>query len=97
MLPAAHGRGWLEPVVHGLVAVRTPGRGAWARQDVRGNKPGADARFSSGPERPTWNTRLEFSELNYPVLYTEPNPAVLRAPRAARDLPQLARTLPAAL
>lgn len=39
-------------VVHGLVAVRF--RGAWHRQDPRGNKPGVDARFSLDGERLAW-------------------------------------------
>ncbi|MDQ0989257.1 transglutaminase family protein [Streptomyces sp. V3I7] len=82
-------------VVHGLVAVRF--RGAWHRQDPRGNKPGVDARFSLDGERLAWVADPESNEMDYPVLYAEPHPAVLRALRAAPDRPYLWKTLPTAL
>ncbi|MFE1345555.1 transglutaminase family protein [Streptomyces sp. NPDC058757] len=84
-----------NPVIHGLVAVRLPGEGRWARQDVRGNvPPGVDAQFSTGEERLAWTVRPEVNEVDYPVLYAEPHPVVLRALRAATDRPHLWRTLP---
>lgn len=81
--------------VHGLIAVWLDG--AWHRQDVRGNKPGLDARFSLGEERLAWSPRGEFSELDYPVLYDEPHPVVLSALKAAPDRPALWQTLPGEL
>ncbi|MGW8761241.1 transglutaminase-like domain-containing protein [Streptomyces sp. NPDC055815] len=86
-----------DPVVHGLVAVLLPGERAWARQDVRGNKPGVDARFSLEGERLAWTVRPELGERDYPELHAEPHPAVLGALKAAPDRPYLDRTLPAAL
>jgi transglutaminase-like putative cysteine protease len=82
-------------VVHGLVAVRF--HGAWHRQDPRGNKPGVDAQFSLTGERLAWVPDEKSSEVDYPVLYAEPHPAVLDALRAARDREHLWKTLPAAL
>ncbi|MEU7381110.1 MULTISPECIES: transglutaminase domain-containing protein [unclassified Streptomyces] len=82
-------------VVHGLVAVRFDG--AWHRQDPRGNKPGVDARFSLAGERLAFVPDRKSNELDYPVLYAEPHPAVLAALRAAPDRPRLWKTLPAAL
>ncbi|MEU1055551.1 transglutaminase domain-containing protein [Streptomyces sp. NPDC005876] len=82
-------------VVHGLVAVRF--RGAWHRQDPRGNKPGVDARFSLDGERLAFTPDPEAGELDHPVLYAAPHPAVLDALRAATDRPHLWRTLPTAL
>jgi transglutaminase-like putative cysteine protease len=82
-------------VVHGLVAVRF--NGAWHRQDPRGNKPGVDARFSLDGERLAFTPDPESNELDYPVLYAEPHPAVLKALRAASDRPYLWKTLPTAL
>ncbi|MET8223517.1 transglutaminase family protein [Streptomyces sp. NPDC005301] len=82
-------------VVHGLVAVRF--RGAWHRQDCRGNKPGVDARFSLDGERLAWIPDPESNEMDYPVLYAGPHPAVLAALRGAADRPHLWKTLPAAL
>lgn len=82
-------------VVHGLVAVRF--NGAWHRQDPRGNKPGVDARFSLTGERLAFVPDPKSNELDYPVLYAEPHPAVLAALMAAPDRPRLWKTLPAAL
>ncbi|WP_406443984.1 transglutaminase [Streptomyces sp. NBC_00631] len=82
-------------VVHGLIAVRF--RGAWHRQDPRGNKAGVDARFSLDGERLAWIPDPESNEMDYPVLYAEPHPVVLGALRAAPDRPHLWKTLPTAL
>ncbi|MFD8419396.1 transglutaminase domain-containing protein [Streptomyces sp. NPDC059466] len=81
--------------VHGLVAVRF--HGAWHRQDPRGNKPGVDAQFSLDGERLAFTPDPQSNELDYPVLYAEPHPAVLSALRAAPDRPRLWKTLPTAL
>ncbi|MEN8654121.1 transglutaminase family protein [Streptomyces sp. 21So2-11] len=86
-----------DPVVHGLVAVRLPGHGAWARQDPRGNRPGVDARFSLDGERLAYVVRPKFSEVDYAVLYAAPHSAVLRALRTAQDRSHLCRTLPTSL
>ncbi|MFF9476835.1 transglutaminase family protein [Streptomyces roseolus] len=84
-----------HPVIHGLAAVLLPGEERWARQDVRGNvPPGVDAQFSVGEERLAWVVRPEVNEVDYPVLYAEPHPVVLRALQAATDRPHLWRTLP---
>ncbi|MET8560256.1 transglutaminase family protein [Streptomyces flaveolus] len=82
-------------VVHGLVAVRF--HGAWHRQDPRGNRPGVDARFSLDGERLAWVPDPSSNEMDYPVLYAEPHPAVLAALRAAPDRPYLWKTLPSTL
>ncbi|SNX56555.1 transglutaminase superfamily protein [Streptomyces sp. TLI_55] len=81
--------------VHGLVAVRF--NGAWHRQDPRGNKPGVDAQFSLDGERLAWVPDLESNELDYPVLYAEPHPAVLSVLKAAPDRSSLWKTLPTEL
>ncbi|MET9950035.1 transglutaminase family protein [Streptomyces sp. NPDC006339] len=86
-----------DPVVHGLIALKLPGRARWSRLDPRGNKPGVDARFSLDEERLAWPVRPEFNEVDYPVLYDEPHPAVLSALRAARDRPHLWTMLPGEL
>ncbi|WP_406447905.1 transglutaminase family protein [Streptomyces sp. NBC_00876] len=83
--------------VHGLIALRLPGRERWARQDARGNRPGVDAQFSLDGERLAWPIRPQFNEVDYPVLYAAPHPEVLRGMKAAADRAELWRTLPAAL
>ncbi|MCX4398411.1 transglutaminase domain-containing protein [Streptomyces sp. NBC_01767] len=83
--------------VHGLITVRLPGRGRWDRQDPRGNKPGVDARFSLDEERLAWPLHPEADDVDHPLLYAAPHPAVLRALRSTEDRRQLWRTLPTAL
>ena len=82
-------------MVHGLVAVRF--NGAWHRQDPRGNKPGVDAQFSLDGERLAFTPDPKSNEMDCPVLYAEPHPAVLSVLQAAPDRPYLWKTLPTAL
>ncbi|MFF1547439.1 transglutaminase domain-containing protein [Streptomyces sp. NPDC058291] len=82
-------------VLHGLVAVRF--RGAWHRQDPRGNKPGVDARFSLDGERLAFVPDPAAGERDYPALHAAPHPAVLAALKAAPDRARLWRTLPSRL
>ncbi|MCL7425833.1 transglutaminase family protein [Streptomyces sp. YS415] len=89
------GDGGGRTVVHGLVAVRF--NGAWHRQDPRGNKPGVDAQFSLNGERLAFPVDPKSNELDYPVLYAKPHPAVLGALRGAADRPHLWQTLPTEL
>ncbi|MDT3399022.1 transglutaminase family protein [Streptomyces sp. B1866] len=83
--------------LHGLIALRLPGHGRWARQDPRGNKPGVDARFRLDREQLAWQVRPEFNEIDYPVVYTEPHPVVLTCLREAVDRSHLWQTLPTEL
>ncbi|PJJ00676.1 transglutaminase superfamily protein [Streptomyces sp. 2333.5] len=84
-------------VIHGLVALRLPGAHRWARQDPRGNKPGIDAQFRLDREQLAFPVRPECNELDYPVLFAEPHPAVLQCLREAVDRPHLWQTLPTEL
>ncbi|NBM14735.1 transglutaminase family protein [Streptomyces sp. GC420] len=84
-------------VVHGLVALRLPEHGMWARQDPRGNKPGVDARFSLDEERLAWTVRPELGEVDGATVHAAPHPVVLAALRSAPDGPALWKTLPTAL
>ncbi|MEU5088790.1 transglutaminase family protein [Streptomyces sp. NPDC021356] len=82
-------------VLHGLVAVRF--NGAWHRQDPRGNKPGVDARFSLAGERLAFVPDQKSNEMDYPVLYAGPHPAVLSALKGAPDRTALSKALPTEL
>lgn len=84
-------------VVHGLVALKLPGREEWARLDPRGNRPGIDAQFSLVKERLAFDIRQESNGMDYPVLYDVPHPAVLAALRAAPDQETLWTLYPAEL
>ncbi|MCZ4120517.1 transglutaminase-like domain-containing protein [Streptomyces sp. H39-S7] len=85
------------PLVHGLIAVLLPGSTRWARQDARGNKPGVDTRFSVDREQLAWRVRPEAGEVDYPVLYAAPPPAVLESLQRATDRRHLWQLLPTAL
>jgi transglutaminase-like putative cysteine protease len=83
--------------LHGLVAVRLPGTSTWHRQDPRGGEPGRSAAFSVREERLPFHPDPKSNELDSPVLYAEPHPAVLSALTSAPDRPYLSRTLPTEL
>lgn len=84
-------------VIHGLVALRLPGREDWSRIDPRGNKPGVDARFSLDAERLAFPVRPELGEIDHPELYAAPHPATLKVLQESADRPELWRNLPASL
>ncbi|MFE1790411.1 transglutaminase family protein [Streptomyces sp. NPDC059525] len=84
-------------VLHGLVALRLPGREEWSRVDPRGNKPGVDARFSLDVERLAFPVRPELGEIDHPGLYDAPHPATLKALQESADRPELWRNLPTSL
>ncbi|MGC5345485.1 transglutaminase domain-containing protein [Streptomyces sp. DT24] len=86
-----------RPMLHGLVAVRLPGRDRWDRQDPRGNGPGVDARFSLDGERLAWPVLPGTDGVDHPGLHAAPHPGVLHALRSARDRPHLWQILPAEL
>ncbi|MCB5909173.1 transglutaminase-like domain-containing protein [Streptomyces pinistramenti] len=83
--------------LHGLIALKLPGARTWARQDPRGNRPGVDARFRLDREQLAWPVRPECNEMDSPVLFAEPHPAVLQCLRQAVDRPHLWQTLPTEL
>ncbi|MFF0451588.1 transglutaminase family protein [Streptomyces sp. NPDC004609] len=84
-------------VVHGLIALRLPGRSVWARQDPRGNRPDVDAQFSLDEERLAFAVRPECNEVDYSVLYAAPHPRVLSALQGADDREALWTHLPTEL
>lgn len=71
-------------VLHGLVAVHL--RGAWHRQDPRGNKPGVDARFSLDDERLAWPVDPTLGEVDYPTLHVRPVRCVVDTLTGADDV-----------
>lgn len=71
-------------VLHGLVAVHL--RGAWHRQDPRGNKPGVDAQFSLDDERLAWPVDPALGEVDYPTLHVTPARCVVETLTGADDV-----------
>lgn len=86
-----------NPMLHGLVALRLPGVGRWARVDPRGDKPGIDAQFSPEEELLAWVVREEFNEIDYPVICVAPPGGLLQALKSSRNRSELWRNLPASL
>lgn len=76
-------------VLHGMAAVWLPEAGHWVRLDVRGNKPGVDARFSLGREQLAFPVREELGEIDYPFVFPEPLPSVMRAMESYKDCMEL--------
>ena len=71
-------------VLHGLVAVHL--RGAWHRQDPRGNKPGVDAQFSLDEERLAFPVDPALGEVDYPTLHAAPARCVVDTLAGADDV-----------
>lgn len=66
-------------VLHGLNAVYLPSVARWVRLDARGNKPGIQAQFSIEQERVAYVMRPELGEIDYPTIYAQPHPKVVKA------------------
>ncbi|WP_245920931.1 transglutaminase-like domain-containing protein [Melghirimyces profundicolus] len=61
--------------VHCLNAVYLDFTEKWIRLDARGNKPGVQAEFSIDMEKLAFPVRPELGEIDYPVIYTNPQTA----------------------
>lgn len=81
-------------ILHGLVAVYLEGMGKWIRLDVRGNKPGVDAQFSTETEQLAFPVRPERGEKDFPVIFTDPDPNVIRALTTHKTVEALWANLP---
>ncbi len=68
-------------VLHGLNAVYLTSEASWIRLDARGNKPGIQAEFSTSKELLAYAVRPELDEIDYPTIYAQPHPKVVKALR----------------
>lgn len=59
--------------LHALNAVFIKSLNKWIRLDARGNKKGVDAQFSTGKERLAFSVKPELDEIDYPIIFVEPN------------------------
>ena len=78
--------------LHGLIAVYLNEHG-WYRIDARGNKAGVDAQFSPPIEQLAFSTNID-GEFDFPEIWSEPLPAVVRVLQAAESVQTLATCLP---
>jgi transglutaminase-like putative cysteine protease len=67
--------------LHGLNAIYLATEGRWIRLDARGNKPGVCAEFSTSEERLAYVVQPALGECDYPTIYAQPHPVVLKALR----------------
>lgn len=81
--------------LHGLTIVDLPGYG-WYRVDPRGNKPGVRAEFAPPSERLAFRLS-QTGEVQFPGIYPEPVPPVVRALERDRRVSTVAACLPDAL
>ncbi|MEF3301690.1 transglutaminase-like domain-containing protein [Paenibacillus sp. GYB003] len=71
--------------IHALNAVYVPSLARWIRLDARGNKAGVDAQFSVDEERLAFPVRDYYGEIDYPTVYSSPNPKTMRVLREHTD------------
>jgi transglutaminase-like putative cysteine protease len=66
-------------IIHGLNAVYLSDIKKWIRLDARGNKANVEAQFSINEEKIAFPVRVEYGEIDYPVIYATPHPLVVEA------------------
>lgn len=59
--------------LHALNAVYIKSLNKWIRLDARGNKKDVNAQFSTGKEMLAFSVNPEFDEIDYPIIFVEPN------------------------
>jgi len=78
--------------LHGLNAVYLPNIG-WYRIDARGNKEGLNAQFTPPKEQLAFSIHLE-GEVNFPEIWPEPLPIVVKALKKYKVKEELINNLP---
>jgi transglutaminase-like putative cysteine protease len=80
--------------LHALNAVWLREEERWIRLDARGNKPGVDAKFSTGIEVLAFPIRPDQGERDFAEIHARPLPSTLAALRSSLTTIELARRLP---
>lgn len=70
--------------LHGLIAAFLKDKG-WFRLDPRGNKPGIDSQFSIETEKLAYPIRTALGEIDYPEVYVQPLPTVIKSMQESND------------
>jgi len=72
--------------LHGLNAVFFKDLGKWVRLDARGNENGINAQFSIDKEFLAYSPKAENGEIDFPVIYSEPDKRVIEILSRSNDL-----------
>ncbi|NBI28028.1 transglutaminase-like domain-containing protein [Chengkuizengella marina] len=64
--------------VHCLNAVYIQSLERWIRLDARGNKEGVNAQFSFSEEKLAFPIREQYSEIDYPIIFSKPNTKTIK-------------------
>lgn len=83
-----------ELILHGLNAVYFTSLGKWIRLDARGSKPGVNAEFSIDEERLAFEVHPGLGETDIPVIFADPDRAVIRTLQKYASLSELMKHLP---
>jgi transglutaminase-like putative cysteine protease len=80
--------------LHGFNAIYLASINRWLRVDARGNKPGVKAEFCLDTEVLAFPVRSNLKEIDYPIVYHQPNSQVISALKNNTNLEKLIRNLP---
>lgn len=80
--------------LHGLNAIYLESLDKWIRVDARGNKAGVNAEFNLEKEVLAFPIRAEYQEVDFPMVYSQPNRNVIAALRKSNNREELIRNLP---
>lgn len=84
-------------VLHGLNAIYLKNLRKWIRIDARGGKKGKEAEFSIKRESLAFRINESLGEIDYPVIYLEPNGKIIKAFKSSKNLEELINKLPSKL
>lgn len=80
--------------LHGLNAIYLESLNKWIRVDARGNKEGVQAEFKLEKEVLAFPVREESQEIDYPIIYTQPNEKVVNSLKKSQTRENLLTNLP---
>lgn len=72
--------------IHALNGVYIASLNKWIRLDARGNKEGVNSQFSIKEEKLAFSIRKEYGEIDYPFVYPEPLPRIIKVLEDSTDL-----------
>lgn len=80
--------------LHGLNAIYLGSLNKWIRVDSRGNKEGVQAEFNLEKEVLAFPVREECQEIDYSIIYTQPNEKVVNSLKKSQTRDDLLTNLP---